>query len=186
MFVLALGYSRKSIQLLTFTSSTCRWAELHGKSFCHLGGSVRARQSLRRRPHRRHLRPRPEPALSRCPRLLRRRRAALSCRRSRSQRHSGVGHRPHADCAQAPALRDTRGGAGLSRSPGRALGRHCLHGTTKRQVAAMFAEEQPSLRRPQICLGRERPCGLASEDGRRKSMALGSARAIQGVSMAAC
>src|SRR5207245_2324993 len=127
LFVFTLGYSRKSVRLLTFTSSTRRWAELHEASFRRLGGSVAgrgARQSPGRRPHCRHLRPRPEPALSRCPRPLRRRRAALSRRRSGSQRQSGVGHRPHADRPQRPALRDARGGAGLSRSLGRALGRH--------------------------------------------------------------
>src|SRR6185436_5156776 len=36
--------------------------------------------------------------------------------------------------------------AGVSRSLGRALGRHAHPRTTKRQVAAMFAEEQPHLR----------------------------------------
>jgi transposase len=38
---LTLGYSRKSVRLLTFESSTRRWAELHEESFRRLGGAVR-------------------------------------------------------------------------------------------------------------------------------------------------
>ena len=41
LFVLTLGYSRKSVRLLTFRSSTRIWAELHQESFRRLGGSVR-------------------------------------------------------------------------------------------------------------------------------------------------
>src|SRR5438093_12976677 len=40
LFVFTLGYSRKSVRRLTFTSSTRRWAELHEESFRRLGGSV--------------------------------------------------------------------------------------------------------------------------------------------------
>jgi hypothetical protein len=36
--------------------------------------------------------------------------------------------------------------AGLSGSPGKTLGRQRIHATTKRQVAAMFAEEKPALK----------------------------------------
>ncbi len=41
LFIFTLGYSRKSVRLLTFTSSTRRWAELHEEAFRRLGGSVR-------------------------------------------------------------------------------------------------------------------------------------------------
>jgi transposase len=41
LFVLTLGYSRKSVRLLTFTSSARRWAELHEEAFRRLGGAVR-------------------------------------------------------------------------------------------------------------------------------------------------
>ena len=41
LFVFTLGYSRKSVRLLTFESSTRRWAELHETSFRRLGGAVR-------------------------------------------------------------------------------------------------------------------------------------------------
>jgi transposase len=38
LFVLTLGYSRKSVRLLTFKSSSRRWAELHEEAFRRLGG----------------------------------------------------------------------------------------------------------------------------------------------------
>jgi transposase len=38
LFVLTLGYSRKSIRLLVFRSSSQTWAELHEKAFRRLGG----------------------------------------------------------------------------------------------------------------------------------------------------
>jgi transposase len=41
LFVLTLGYSRKSIRLLTFKSSGRIWAELHEQAFRRLGGCVR-------------------------------------------------------------------------------------------------------------------------------------------------
>jgi transposase len=40
LFVFTLGYSRKSIRLLTFTSSAQRWAALHEEAFRRLGGAV--------------------------------------------------------------------------------------------------------------------------------------------------
>src|SRR5260370_41898635 len=41
LFVLTLGYSRKSVRLLIFRSSSRTWADLHEKAFRRLGGSVR-------------------------------------------------------------------------------------------------------------------------------------------------
>ena len=41
LFVLTLGYSRKSVRLLTFQSSSRIWAELHEKAFRRLGGTPR-------------------------------------------------------------------------------------------------------------------------------------------------
>ena len=38
LFVLTLGYSRKSVRLLVFRSSAQIWAELHEKAFRRLGG----------------------------------------------------------------------------------------------------------------------------------------------------
>jgi len=41
LFVMTLGYSRKSVRLLVFHSSSQTWAELHEKAFRRLGGAVR-------------------------------------------------------------------------------------------------------------------------------------------------
>jgi transposase len=41
LFVLTLGYSRKSVRLLVFRSSARVWAELHEKAFRRLGGVTR-------------------------------------------------------------------------------------------------------------------------------------------------
>jgi transposase len=41
LFVLTLGYSRKSVRLLTWRSSARIWAELHEKAFRRLGGCAR-------------------------------------------------------------------------------------------------------------------------------------------------
>src|SRR5262252_5036517 len=41
LFVMTLGYSRKSVRLLTLRSSSRIWAELHEKAFRRLGGSTR-------------------------------------------------------------------------------------------------------------------------------------------------
>ena len=41
MFVLTLGYSRKSVRLLVFRSNSQVWAELHEKALRRLGGSTR-------------------------------------------------------------------------------------------------------------------------------------------------
>jgi transposase len=41
LFVLTLGYSRKSVRLLVFRSSSQIWAELHEKAFRRLGGAAR-------------------------------------------------------------------------------------------------------------------------------------------------
>src|SRR5262249_54064257 len=41
LFVMTLGYSRKSVRLVVFRSSSLTWTELHEKAFRRLGGSVR-------------------------------------------------------------------------------------------------------------------------------------------------
>src|SRR5213593_3883603 len=40
LFVFTLGFSRKSVRLLTFASSAPRWAALHEETFRRLGGTV--------------------------------------------------------------------------------------------------------------------------------------------------
>jgi transposase len=41
LFVMTLGYSRKSVRLLVFRSSSQIWAELHEKAFRRLTGATR-------------------------------------------------------------------------------------------------------------------------------------------------
>ncbi len=41
LFVMTLGYSRKSVRLLMFASSSSIWCELHEKAFRRLGGTTR-------------------------------------------------------------------------------------------------------------------------------------------------
>ena len=41
LFVLTLGYSRKSVRLLVWRSSAQVWAELHERAFRRLGGTVK-------------------------------------------------------------------------------------------------------------------------------------------------
>ena len=45
LFVLTLGYSRKSVRLLTWKSSARIWAELHEQAFRRLGGVAAASSS---------------------------------------------------------------------------------------------------------------------------------------------
>ena len=44
LFILTLGYSRKAVRLLTWSSSAQTWAELHERAFRRLGGSTRVVQ----------------------------------------------------------------------------------------------------------------------------------------------
>lgn len=41
LFVMTLGYSRKSVRLITFRSSTQTWAQLHEQAFRRLGGATK-------------------------------------------------------------------------------------------------------------------------------------------------
>ena len=150
LFVLTLGFSRKSVRLMALRSSSRTWAELHEESLAsarrpcpHRG----ARQSARR-------------ACSRPTSTTRRSTlctaicshhygiTALPCRVRDPDRkgkvESGVGH------AQRTPLK------GLRFETLEEAQRYLdhweerwadtrIHGTTKRQVAAMFAEEKPAL-----------------------------------------
>ena len=107
----------------------------------------RPRQSERRRAHAGHLRPRAQSALSRRARALRRRRAAVPRRRSRSQRErskpaSATRRRRRCRGLRFETLDEAQ--AYLDRWETRWADTR-IHGTTKRQVAVMFAEEQPAL-----------------------------------------
>ena len=149
LFVLTLGYSRKSVRLLVFRSSTQTWAELHEKAFRRLGGVTRTvvLDNLREGVLTPDIYdPTVNPLFHDV--LQHYGVVALPCRVRDPDRkgkvESAVGHAKKTplkgllfeSLAEAQAYldhweerwADTR-----------------IHGTTKRQVAAMFAEERPAL-----------------------------------------
>jgi transposase len=149
LFVFTLGYSRKSVRLLTFHSSTRLWAELHERTFRRLGAAPRViiLDNLREGVLRPDLY---DPTLNPLYRdvLAHYGVTALPCRVRDADRkgkvESGVGH------AQGTPLKglrfETLGAAQayLDHWETRWADTR-IHGTTKRQVAAMFAEERPHL-----------------------------------------
>src|SRR6188474_2640642 len=149
LFVLTLGHSRKSIRLLTFRSSTRTWAELHERAFRRLGGSVRVvvLDNLREGVLTPDIY---DPTLNPLYRdvLTHYGVVALPCRVGDPDRkgkvEAGAGH------TQKTPLQGLRfetleeGQTYLDRWDARWADTR-IHGTTKRQVATMFAEEQPAL-----------------------------------------
>jgi transposase len=149
LFVMTLGYSRKAVRLLVFRSSARIWAELHETAFRRLGGSVRivVLDNLREgvltpdiydatlNPLYRDL-------------LAHYGVVAMPCRVRDPDRkgkvEAGVGH------AKKTPLKGQRfesleqAQAYLDRWETNWADTR-IHGTTKRQVAAMFAEERPHL-----------------------------------------
>lgn len=149
LFVLTLGYSRKSVRLLVFRSSGRVWAELHEKAFRRLGGATRivVLDNLREGVLAPDIY---DPTLNPLYRdvLQHYGVVALPCRVQDPDRkgkvESGVGH------AQKTPLKGLRfesldeAQAYLDRWEERWADTR-IHGTTKRQVAATFAEERPAL-----------------------------------------
>jgi transposase len=149
LFVLTLGYSRKSVRLLVFQSSTQTWAELHEKAFRRLGGctSVVVLDNLGEGVLKPDIY---DPTINPVYADMLRHYGvvAMPCRVADPDRkgkvESGVGH------AQKTPLKGMR-----FESPQEAQAyldhweAHWadtrIHGTTKRQVAVMFAEERPAL-----------------------------------------
>jgi transposase len=149
LFVLTLGASRKAVRLLTRRSSARIWAELHEEAFRRLGGAPRVvvLDNLKEGV----LRPDwYEPTLNPLYRevLAHYGVTALPCRVRDPDRkgkvEAGVGH------AQRTPLKGLRfetleaAQAHLDHWEERWADTR-IHGTTKRQVAAMFAEERPHL-----------------------------------------
>jgi transposase len=149
LFVMTLGYSRKSVRLLVFRSSTQTWAELHETAFRRLGGVTRVvvLDNLREGVltpdvYDATLNPLYRDVLKHYGVV------ALPCRVRDPDRkgkvESGVGH------AQKTPLKGQRfetleeAQAYLDHWEERWADTR-IHGTTKRQVAAMFAEEKPAL-----------------------------------------
>jgi transposase len=148
LFVLTLGYSRKSVRLLTFTSSTETWARMNEEAFRRLGGVPRTMvfDNLKEGVLKPDIYD-PE----------------LNPLYGDVLRHYGVVPLP---CrAHDPDRKGkVESGVGFGKRTLKGLrfesieaGQHYLdlweahwadtriHGTTKRQVAAMFAEERPHL-----------------------------------------
>ena len=149
LFVFTLAHSRKAVRLLTWRSSAQIWCELHERAFRRLGGTVKVvvLDNLKEGVLTPDVY---DPAINPLYRdvLAHYGVVALPCRVGDPDRkgkvEAGVGHAKKTplrglrfeslDAAQAYLDRwethwaDTR-----------------IHGTTKRQVALMFAEEQPTL-----------------------------------------
>ena len=149
LFVLTLGYSRKAVRLLVERSSTQIWAELHERAFRRLGGSVRRvvldnlkEGVLKPDIYDPDLNPLYRDVLAHYDIV------ALPCRVRDPDRkgkvESSVGHTQRTPLkgmrfesleeAQDYLDRWDRNWADTR-----------IHGTTKRQVAVMFAEERPHL-----------------------------------------
>jgi transposase len=149
LFVLTLGYSRKSVRFLVFHSGAQVWAELHERAFRRLGGSPRlvVLDNLREGVRSPDVY---DPTLNPLYRdvLAHYGAVGMPCRVRDPDRkgkvESGVAH------AQKTPLK------GLRFETLEAAQSHLdhweerwadtrIHGTTKRQVATMFAEEKPAL-----------------------------------------
>jgi hypothetical protein len=127
LFVLTLGYSRKSVRLLVFRSSARVWAELHEQAFRRLGGATRivVLDNLREGVLAADIY---DPGLNPLYRDVLAHYAgngvALQSARSGSEGKGGEWRRPCAEnAAKRSALRESGPSAGLSRSLGRTLGR---------------------------------------------------------------
>ncbi len=150
LFALTLGWSRKSVWLLTWKSSTRTWCELHAEAFRRLGGvvSVVVHDNLKEGVLEPDVY---DPALNPLYRdfLAHYGVVALPARVRHPDRKGKVertiGH------AQGTPLKGLRfesleeAQAHLDRWSERWADTR-IHGTTKRQVAAMFAEERPHLK----------------------------------------
>jgi len=149
LFVLTLGHSRKAVRLLTFKSSSRIWAELHERAFRRLGGATRVvvLDNLKEGVLKPDIY---DPALNPLYRdLLEHYGAvALPCRVRDPDRKGkverGVGHAKQTPLKglrfeSLQAAQDY-----LDRWEERWADTR-IHGTTKRQVQAMFAEEKPTL-----------------------------------------
>ncbi len=149
LFVLTLGYSRKAVRLLTFHSSTRVWAELHERAFRRLGGVPRivVLDNLGEGVLKPDIY---DPALNPVYRdvLGHYGAVALPCRVGDPDRKGkverGVGHAKNTPLKGERFESMEEAQAYLDRWESRWADTR-IHGTTKRQVAAMFSEEKPAL-----------------------------------------
>ncbi len=149
LFVMTLGFSRKSVRLLVWKSSSETWARLHEQAFRRLGGATKTvvLDNLKEGVLKPDIY---APAINPLYRDVLKHYGviALPCRVRHPDRkgkvESGIGH------TQRTALQ------GLRFESLELAQKHLdewdarwadtrIHGTTKRQVAAMFADEKPHL-----------------------------------------
>ena len=150
LFVFTLGCSRKSVRLLAWKSSTRIWAELHERAFRRIGGvtAVVVLDNLREGVITPDIY---DPALNPLYRdvLAHYGCVALPCRVRDPDRkgkvESGVGHAQKTPLAGMRFESIEEAQAHLDRWESTWADTR-IHGTTKRQVLAMFAEERPHLR----------------------------------------
>lgn len=149
LFVMTLGHSRKSVRLLVFQSSTQIWAQLHEQAFRRLGGSVRVvvldnlgEGVLKPDIYDPSLNPIYRDVLAHYGAV------ALPCRVGDPDRkgkvESGVGHAKRTPLKGQRFESLEQAQKYLDHWEQRWADTR-IHGTTKRQVAAMFAEEKPML-----------------------------------------
>ena len=149
LFVLTLGFSRKCVRLLSFQSSSRIWAELHEKAFRKLGGvpKILVLDNLSEGVKKTDFY---DPKLNPVYRdvLAHYGACALPCRVNDPDRKGkverGVGHAKNTPLKgqRFESLQEAQ--AYLDRWEENWADTR-IHGTTKRQVAAMFAEEKPAL-----------------------------------------
>jgi transposase len=149
LFVLTLGYSRKAIWLLVFRSSSQTWAELHERAFTRLGGAPRITvlDNLKEGVLTPDVY---DPTLNPLYRdvLAHYGVVAFPCRVRDPDRKGkverSVGHAKNTPLKGLRFESLAQAQAHLDRWEERWADTR-IHGTTKRQVAAMFAEEKPHL-----------------------------------------
>jgi len=149
LFVLTLGHSRKAVRLLVFRSSSQTWAELHEKAFRRLGGVTRVvvLDNLGEGVLTPDIY---DPAINPLYRdvLKHYNTVALPCRVGDPDRKGkverSVGHAKNTPLKglRFESLEEAQ--SYLDHWEERWADTR-IHGTTKRQVAAMFAEEKPAL-----------------------------------------
>jgi transposase len=149
LFVLTLGYSRKCVRLLIFQSSTRTWAELHEQAFRRLGGATKTvvLDNLSEGVLKPDIY---DPALNPLYRdvLAHYGAVALPCRIGDPDRKGkverGVGHAKNTPLKgqRFESLEEAQ--AYMDRWEAHWADTR-IHGTVKRQVAVMFAEEKPTL-----------------------------------------
>lgn len=149
LFVLTLGCSRKSVRLLCWRSSSQGWAELHEEAFRRLGGTPRVivLDNLREGVltpdvYDAQLNPLYRDVLAHYGVV------ALPCRVRDPDRkgkvEAGIGHTQRTPLKGLRFETMAAAQAYLDQWEARWADTR-IHGTTKRQVSAMFAEEQPHL-----------------------------------------